>query len=71
MLQECFTEGECVLKIEFDRFELHRQTLLLPGESNLYICPPSGESGLVYKVYIDTAVGKELVAVKTGKGMIL
>ena len=28
-----------------------------------------GESGLVYKGYIDTAVGSELVAVKTGKGM--
>ena len=27
-----------------------------------------GESGLVYKAYIKTAVGKELVAVKTGKG---
>jgi serine/threonine protein kinase len=28
-----------------------------------------GESGLVYKAYIDTAVGKELVAVKTGKAL--
>ena len=27
-----------------------------------------GESGLVYKAYINTTVGKELVAVKTGKG---
>ena len=27
-----------------------------------------GESGLVYKGYLDTAVGKELVAVKTVKG---
>ena len=27
----------------------------------------SGESGLVYKAYLDTAIGKELVAVKTGK----
>ena len=31
----------------------------------------SGESGLVYKAYINTAIGKELVAVKTGKGIIL
>ena len=29
----------------------------------------SGESGLVYKGYIKTSVGKELVAIKTGKGM--
>ena len=29
----------------------------------------SGESGLVYKAYINTAIGKELVAVKTGKGI--
>ena len=28
----------------------------------------SGESGLVYKAYINTAIGRELVAVKTGKG---
>ena len=28
-----------------------------------------GESGLVYKAYINTAIGKELVAVKTGKGI--
>ena len=28
-----------------------------------------GESGLVYKGYIDTALGSELVAVKTGKGI--
>ena len=30
----------------------------------------AGESGLVYKAYINTALGKELVAVKTGKGML-
>ena len=30
----------------------------------------SGESGLVYKAYINTAIGKELVAVKTGKGKV-
>ena len=29
-----------------------------------------GESGLVYKAYLDTAIGKEIVAVKTGKGKI-
>ena len=29
----------------------------------------AGESGLVYKAYLNTAVGKELVAVKTGKGI--
>ena len=29
---------------------------------------PLGESGLVYKGYITTSIGKELVAVKTGKG---
>ena len=29
-----------------------------------------GESGLVYKAYIKTAIGKELVAVKTGKGVV-
>ena len=28
-----------------------------------------GESGLVYKGYIDTPIGSELVAIKTGKGM--
>ena len=28
----------------------------------------SGVSGLVYKGYLNTALGKELVAVKTGKG---
>ena len=27
-----------------------------------------GESGVVYKGYIDTPLGSELVAVKTGKG---
>lgn len=27
-----------------------------------------GESGLVYKGYLDTAIGKELVAIKTAKG---
>ena len=27
-----------------------------------------GESGLVYKGYIDTPSGSELVAIKTGKG---
>ena len=29
----------------------------------------TGESGLVYKAYLDTAVGKEIVAVKTVKGV--
>ena len=28
-----------------------------------------GESGLVYRGYIDTSLGYELVAVKTGKGI--
>ena len=28
-----------------------------------------GESGVVYKGYIDTSLGSELVAVKTGKGL--
>ena len=28
----------------------------------------AGESGLVYRGYIKTAIGKELIAVKTGKG---
>ena len=28
-----------------------------------------GESGLVYKGYIDTPLGSELVAIKTGKGI--
>ena len=32
-------------------------------------CIISGESGLVYKGYIKTSIGKELVAIKTGKGM--
>ena len=31
----------------------------------------TGESGLVYKGYLDTALGKELVAVKIGKGCAL
>ena len=30
-----------------------------------------GESGLVYRGYIKTAVGKEIVAIKTGKGNLL
>ena len=30
---------------------------------------PLGESGLVYKGYVTTSIGKELVAVKTGKGI--
>ena len=45
------------------------------GQGILYTIPImsftlsiSGESGLVYKAYMNTAVGKELVAVKTGKG---
>ena len=29
-----------------------------------------GESGVVYKGYIDTSLGSELVAVKTGKGIM-
>ena len=33
-----------------------------------YYIDHAGESGLVYKAYIKTAVGKEIVAVKTGKG---
>ena len=33
---------------------------------NAYTCS-LGESGLVYKAYLDTTVGKELVAVKTVK----
>ena len=28
-----------------------------------------GESGLVYKGYMDTPLGSELVAIKTGKGI--
>ena len=32
-------------------------------------CICIGEAGLVYKGYLDTAIGKEIVAVKTGKGM--
>ena len=40
-------------------------SLLLIGMYILYV----GESGLVYKGYIDTSVGSELVAVKTGKGI--
>ena len=31
----------------------------------------SGESGLVYKAYLSTPLGKELVAVKTGKGIAI
>ena len=31
----------------------------------------TGESGLVYKGYINTAVGTDIVAVKTGKGMTM
>ena len=29
----------------------------------------TGESGLVYKGYMDTPLGSELVAIKTGKGI--
>ena len=29
----------------------------------------TGELGLVYKAYLDTAIGTEIVAVKTVKGM--
>ena len=38
----------------------HKQDIL---QNNI-----SGESGLVYKGYIKTSVGKQLVAIKTGKG---
>ena len=31
----------------------------------------AGESGLVYRGYIDRGAGRELVAVKTGKGILL
>ena len=31
----------------------------------------AGESGLVYKAYLNTALGKDLVAVKTVKGILL
>ena len=34
----------------------------------LYYVLYVGESGVVYKGYIDTSLGSELVAVKTGKG---
>ena len=37
---------------------------------NLYHVISKGESGQVYKGYLNTALGKELVAVKTGKGMV-
>ena len=35
----------------------------------IIIMNSAGESGLVYKGYIDTSIGSELVAVKTGKGI--
>ena len=38
---------------------------------NISNCISTGESGLVYKGYLDTALEKELVAVKTGKGCVL
>ena len=44
--------------------------LLLVHQNNNNIIIISGESGLVYKGYLDTAIGKELVAVKTGKGKV-
>ena len=31
----------------------------------------AGESGMVYRGYIKTAVGNKLVAVKTGKGIVM
>ena len=37
-------------------------------QSTITVIVVSGESGLVYKGYLNTALGKELVAVKTGKG---
>ena len=39
----------------------------LNSTTNTYI-NTSGESGLVYKAYLNTTNGKELVAVKTVKG---
>ena len=33
-------------------------------------CCYTGEFGLVYKAYLDTAVGSQIVAVKTVKGII-
>ena len=34
-----------------------------------YMMYSKGESGLVYKGYMDTPLGSELVAIKTGKGI--
>ena len=34
-----------------------------------YMMYSKGESGLVYKGYMDTLWGSELVAIKTGKGI--
>ena len=42
-----------------NQYLLHKNAVLL------YV----GESGVVYKGYIDTSLGSELVAVKTGKGI--
>ena len=36
---------------------------------NTYLNFLTGESGLVYKAYLNTAVGTQIVAVKTVKGL--
>ena len=51
------TVGQGIFHINFFEPKQHISNIL------------SGESGLVYKGYIKTSVGKDLVAIKTGKGM--
>ena len=43
--------------------------LHIVAQLSIYDAYYTGESGLVYKAYLDTAVGKEIVAVKTVKGV--
>ena len=46
--------------------------ILFALQMHIVLCAVlAGESGLVYKAYLNTAVGKELVAVKTVKGTLL
>ena len=53
----------CLLSCILEQFEY-----LNTAHFNISNLIHVGESGVVYKGYIDTSLGSELVAVKTGKG---
>ena len=65
MLLAFCAEGFCTSVLFIYSWCLAAHALSLTHKLVVFI---SGESGLVYKGYLDTPLGKELVAVKTGKG---